>query len=202
MARRPTKLKKERPILTPEQVAYLSDDTDAGFEGAARYTLGCYRMGHRGLPWNAFPGELWEANRDFFLPEFIKENPGKRPLPWWQWDAPSESRRRLGGIGTPKFEVLAYAAHFFKGIPESWVDQWDVDYYNGRKKDTHGNLIPTKYKDGDFGGQAIDPNDPPVYEPEAEYLRRHGLLTPEEVKVLASMPEAWEPEKVEFDGDF
>ena len=33
-----------------------------------------------------------------------------------------------------------------------------------------------EYKEGDFLYEALDPNDPPVYESEATYLKRHGLL--------------------------
>jgi hypothetical protein len=43
---------------------------------------------------------------------------------------------------------------------------------------------------------AIDPNDPPVFESEATYLDRHGLLSAEEKKHLAKHPELLEPEVV------
>ena len=40
---------------------------------------------------------------------------------------------------------------------------------------------------------------PPVYESEAAYLDRQGLLTPAEKKYLKEHPESLEPEKVEFE---
>lgn len=49
------------------------------------------------------------------------------------------------------------------------------------------------------GWDSIDAGDPPCFSSEAAYLDRHELLTPAEKKVLAKMPEAWEPEKVCFD---
>ncbi|HAR38567.1 MAG TPA: hypothetical protein DCS09_08385, partial [Porphyromonadaceae bacterium] len=49
-------------------------------------------------------------------------------------------------------------------------------------------------KEGDFAGLAIDPADPPKYESQAAYLRRHGLLTREERAHLGKHPELLEPE--------
>ena len=72
-------------------------------------------------------------------------------------------------------------------------------YYNGRSKDIHGNPIGTNYKEGDFEGVAIDPNDPPRYESEAAYLKRLNLLTPAELKYLDKHLELMEPEIVEFE---
>jgi hypothetical protein len=34
------------------------------------------------------PRELWRDYGEDFLPAFIQEHPGQRPLPWWQFDAP------------------------------------------------------------------------------------------------------------------
>jgi hypothetical protein len=46
---------------------------------------------------------------------------------------------------------------------------------------------------------AIDPADPPTFESQATYLRRHGLLTPEERARLTAG--AFKPETVEPDHD-
>jgi hypothetical protein len=152
----------------------------------------------------------WEACREELLGSWLKAHPGTRPWAWWELDAPRwtrtfdayldgtlpEPRRRLGGIGTPSFEVLAIVPCFAFGLPVTFVDAWSVAYYNGRAKDIHGNPIGTEYQEGHFKGVAIDPADPPRFESEAAYLERHGLLTPAEVRWLAEHPEALEPEVV------
>ena len=124
--------------------------------------------------------QAWEEHRPALLTEWIRQYPGTRPWAWWKFDSPKEpvpgwdherwdsaQRRRLGGTGTPSHEVLNVWGGFEKGIPNSWIDQWEADYYNGRMKDIHGKPIPTKYKEGDFKGMAIDPEDPPRFESEA-----------------------------------
>jgi len=169
--------------------------------------------------WEIFQDELdeeavrkaWKNNREALMSEWIAENPCTRPWAWWNFDAPRWSRpfpgcfwdqklpdprRRLGGTGTPAHECLAIVPSFAFGIPKSWVSSFQEEYYNGRARDIHGKLIPTSYEDGHFPGRAIDPEDPPVFESEAAYLQRHGLLTPAEVKYLTKHPEALEPETV------
>ena len=140
----------------------------------------------------------WLSCREEVMPEWIKKNPCTRCYMWWKRDAP-EPRRRLGGIGTPAHEVLAYAPLFSFGIPVSWVDQWAVDYYNGRALDIHGNPIGTEYKEGGFRAESIDPKNPPCFSSEAAYLQRHDLLTTAERKYLDSHPELMELEKIEFE---
>jgi hypothetical protein len=119
---------------------------------------------------------LWREHRAELLPEFIAEHPGQRPWAWWRFDAPERSRKRLGGLGTPSHEVLAYAPTFAFGLPVYWVTAWDVDYYNGRAHDVHGQRIGTSHHEGDFKGLAIDPRDPPRYESEAAFLARYRLI--------------------------
>lgn len=158
---------------------------------------------------------IWQEVRGEILREWVQMYPCTRPWAWWEIDAPRwtrkfgayfdgtlpEPRQRLGGIGTPDFEVLRYVPYFTEGIPSGWVHEQEVEYYNGRARDVNGNLIPTKYKEGDFKGVAIDPRDPPKYESVASYLECRGLLTPAEVKYLAAHPELREPELVIFDDD-
>ncbi|MBN2062161.1 MAG: hypothetical protein JW882_17290 [Deltaproteobacteria bacterium] len=156
--------------------------------------------------------ERWQYYEENLLPGWIKQRPCTRPYYWWEyaaprWDDPLEGwaihgtlpepRRRLGGVGNPAYEHLAYLPNFEYGLPTTWVTESEVQYYNGRAKDIHGNIIPTPYKEGNFKGKAIDPDDPPVYESEAAYLQRHGLLTATEKKWLAGYPEALEAVKIE-----
>lgn len=168
--------------------------------------------------------EVWGASKKRFqeslkyfekvlLPAWIKKNPCSRPWAWWTYFAPRwqrkfdayfdgklpEPRQRLGGVGDPDFEFLGYVPHFEYGLPVGWITNFDVEYYNGVRKNIHGTIIPAKYKPGDFKGQAIDPENPPTYESEAAYLGRLGLLSKAEEKYLKQHPELLEPETVTFE---
>lgn len=169
------------PFLRAAEIAYLSDDPKALAAGNHwdRYLYGCLRAGSRnGHPEGLPPDELWESYRDDFLPDFIRANPCKRPLPWWHWEAP-EQRARLGGQGRPHHEVLAYVESFKYGIPDSWVTRAELWAFSSLKE-----------------SDAIDPDDPPTFESEAVYLERHGLLTEGEKRWLKQHPEALQPEVI------
>jgi len=133
----------------------------------------------------------WRKIRQQVVKDWVRETSGCRPWGWWLFDAP-EPRRRLGGTGTPAHEVLNQKPSYWFGLPDDWVTQFDVEFYNGRAKDIHGNIIPTPFKDGDFSGQAIDPEDPPIFESQAAYLKRHNLFLPGEEEL--QRPESFEPE--------
>lgn len=145
--------------------------------------------------------DLWSHYREIVLAEWCRSKPGARPSYWWVFDAPRlpedqhgdyagsylakwliAPRLRLGGKGTPKHEVLCYAPSFGYGIPERWVDDWEIEYYNGRAVDVYDAPIGQNYSEGDFVAQHFDPNDPPRYESQAAYLKRHGLLMPGEAR--------------------
>jgi hypothetical protein len=138
-------------------------------------------------------GEKWAEYGAEVLAEWMREHPGTRPFAWWRFQAP-EPRRRVGGIGTPAHEVLAYAPDFRFGIPADWAQPWAVAYYNGRARDIHGRPIGTEFHEGHFRGQAIDPDDPPRFESEAAYLDRLGLLGADEH--LALTADVFEPERI------
>ena len=186
MPRKRRNPKTRRAEIPAEMIEYLSD----------RET---------GDPWIFFTTDAdllaaWNEVRDEILTEWIAGSPGSRPSFWWRFGAPRqplgtfegcyfdgklpEPRRRLGGIGTPSHECLAYTPHYNFGIPAYWVNQWESDYYNGRARHVDGHLIGEDYEEGDFEGVAIDSEDPPRYESEASYLERHGLFRPGEKKRL------------------
>jgi hypothetical protein len=154
--------------------------------------------------------EAWEALRDEIIDAWAQEHPGTRPSHWWRYDAPRmpvgtwpgcywdgqlpEPRRRLGGVGMPAHEALAYVPAFPFGVPDRWVDAWMVDYYNGRAVDVHGNPIGREFRGSHFSGVAIDPDDPPTFESQAAYLERHGMFLPGEPTRLTDND--FEPESV------
>jgi hypothetical protein len=152
--------------------------------------------------------QRWQLYQAKHLSDFIKNNPCQRPWAWWEYSAPRwhdpypgtyfhgtlpEPRQRLGGVGTPDYEFLNYVPSFRFGLPTGFLSPWLVDYYNGRAKDVNGKLIPSKHKPGDFTGQAISLEDPPVYESECAYLERHGLLTQSERRYLQQHQKLMEP---------
>jgi hypothetical protein len=192
--------KKLEDISDEEEAWLRADDRSAGFI--------------KFLPEEQL-AHLWDQNSDRLIEEHVAESPGTRPHRWWQYDAPRsavgtypdcyydgklpEPRRRLGGVGTPCHECLAHVPHFAYGVPTTWVSQQDVEYYTGKARDVHGNLINPKPR-GTFEGVAIDPNDPPTYESQAAYLERHGLFLPGERRRLSKRdfePETISPPDVE-----
>jgi hypothetical protein len=170
---------KRRAEVTDEHEAWLnSDDRAAGF---VQY-----------VPDDELAA-LWAAHADRIVAEHVIIHPGTRPHRWWQYSAPRlplgsfpglyfdgklpEPRRRLGGIGTPVSDVLLACVPIFGyGLPWIWVEQWQVMYYSGLAVDIHGAPIGDRYPNDSFKGVAIDPNDPPTFEPQAAYLKRHGLF--------------------------
>lgn len=114
-------------------------------------------------------GELqtaWDASRDAVLAEWVQTTPGTRPAHWWLFDAP-EQRQRIGGKGTPCHEALAHAPAFSLGIPADWVsDHWITD--RGVK------------------AERFDPTDPPAYESQAAFLKRHKLFLSGEERRLSA----------------
>ncbi len=112
---------------------------------------------------------LWQEHGTAITAEWVARQPGTRPWGWWRFEAP-EPRRRLGGTGTPKHEVLAFVPVYRCGIPMYWLDS------------------------------SIDPGDPPRYESQAAYLARLGLLAPGERRRLGAAafePEAILPPAAE-----
>jgi hypothetical protein len=191
------RLDKRRAETRPELYQALIDDRP--LEGVAAFLVTEDEI-----------REAWERHGEFILAAWVKKHPGTRPSYWWEFDAPRqpvgrfpgwyydgklpEPRHRLGGVGTAKHEVLAHVPHYSFGIPTSWINQWEVELYNGRVRGRDGKPL---FKKGDFKGVAPDPSDPPCFESEASYLRRLGLLLPGEAVRLA--PEDFEPVELEID---
>jgi hypothetical protein len=90
--------------------------------------------------------------------------------------------------------VVAYAKELDVGVPAHWVSAWQAAYYRGDARDVHGQPIGVEYRGSGFRGVAIDPHDPPRFESEAAYLKRHKLLSAEERSRLSA--EAFEPESL------
>ena len=167
--------KKRR--LSPSALAYLTDDQSVDED--RDFTLWSFRHGLEGFGGDPKPDELWREHGGDFLPEFILKNPGKRPLPWWQWDAP----RHDTGTGA-YFEPLPIPRQRIGGKGET---TWEK----------HPAVVPSYDRGLPTGWNSIDENDPPCFESEASYLDRHGLLTVVEIRHIEKHPELLKPIKIE-----
>ena len=194
MAVRAKKLKAKQQLTDDHEAWLRGDDKAAGF---VKY---------------APDGELaalWASQSEWIVADHVANYPGTRPTRWYQYSAPRvplgtypgawfdgklpEPRQRLGGIGTPAFEVLAYKPRYSFGLPVDWVTPFQVKYYSGTavniRGEPIGSLVPTNFK-----GVAIDANDPPIFESQAAYLKRKGLLLAGEERRLRKAD--WEAETV------
>jgi hypothetical protein len=113
---------------------------------------------------------VWERFREEILTEHIAELPGTRPRGWWAFDAP-ERRRRLGGVGEPRF--TAWSDMTWNGLFELW------------------------FTGPGWEGTPCDPYDMPTFESQATFLDRHGLLSAAERR--RSRPEDFEPEVIRLE---
>jgi hypothetical protein len=183
MPRKPRRNHQTKYRLNATEIAYLSDDQAVSDEH--NFTLWCYRHGLESFDGDLKPDQLWKKYRDDFLAAFIEKYPCRRPLAWWQWDGPRKDtgsgwfyeplpipRERVGGKGQAAWDAgLDIVPDFTYGLPDTYMWQ---DY---------------------------DENDPPIFESQASYLLKHGLLSPAEKRHLRKHRELMEPERVSIDDE-
>lgn len=129
--------------------------------------------------WN--PEPLWKIFGEKLTASWIEDHPGTRPFCWWEYDAPA-NRMRTGGQGSPEFEVLSAEEEFIYGVPSRWVSDLSI------------------YCWPDLAKHKVDPSDPPQFESQASYLKRHNLLT--EIERLAATTDyEHEKLKINFEGE-
>jgi hypothetical protein len=114
--------------------------------------------------------ELWGRARGEVLAGWVKDHPGTRPGAWWKCEAPRQLLGTFGGcfydgkLQQPRKQISG------AGCDASAISAYMPSYESG---------LPTSWA-------GFEEGDPPVFESQAAYLRRHGLLTPHEVRVLAA----------------
>ena len=129
--------------------------------------------------------QLWSEHGQMIVQEWIIDRPGTRPTCWWKFQAPGP-RVRCSGIGTPSHERLANVLRVHLGVPMDWMN---------------GGILAVYVQLGsDLGVRAIDPHNPPVFESQATYLDRHGLLLPGERRRLLAAD--FTPERISDILDF
>jgi hypothetical protein len=156
---------KRRAELSTDQVDWLE-----GGSGGAWAVL-------------ATPDDLLTLWRQYGAPEiveeYIEEHPGRRPRRWWAYDSPRAPigtypgrgyddgtlpmpRVRIGGVGTECSARLAHKPWLEFGIETNWIDAQLIATYEQLGRPLN---VP-----------AVDPSNPPIFEAEATFLERHGLL--------------------------
>jgi hypothetical protein len=121
---------------------------------------------------------VWNQVREELLSEWAAEHPGTRPRMWWALEAP---RAKLG-----TFRGCWYDDHLQEprllvggtGRPAHEVLALMPSYEFG---------IPTSWMN-------LREDNPPVFESQAAYLKRHGLLPPAEARRLSAVD--FEPEQI------
>lgn len=125
----------------------------------------------------------WREHGDDITAEWASSMPGTRPPAWWQYSAPRQPlgtypgwwidgklpdpRRRVSGRGSLCSDHLAHSPAFYCGLPLHWLSDSDIRLFKLNRK-----------------AERFDPTDPPCFESEAAYLRRHDLLLPGESRHL------------------
>jgi hypothetical protein len=155
----------------------LPDPAEAG--GWEVFVLEC--PGSGGNAWGPTLEGLWAAHGEAITADWAAEHPGTRPACWWRWTAP----RAAAGTRWGRYEVR------------------DATQFPDPRKRLGGigtpapeglNTIPRFELGLPVDWAAADPSDPPTFESQASYLKRHGLfLAGEERRV----PKAdFVPEKI------
>jgi hypothetical protein len=114
--------------------------------------------------------ELWNRARGEVLGVWLKDHPGTRPAVWWRFDAPRQLLGTHGGafydgkLQQPRKQISG------AGCDASLISAYMPSYKCG---------LPTSWA-------GFDAADPPTFESQASYLRRHNLLVAHELRVLTA----------------
>ncbi len=126
---------KQRPQVPVEYWRLLNDEPLA--EGDSPF---------RSISFANVAQVLWKAHHEEILARWSVKHRGTRPSCWWRFDAPTDARHRVGGVGVPGEDPLCDERRF----PMFW--------------------------------KSVDAKNPPLFESEAAYLKRLGLLFPGEAR--------------------
>jgi hypothetical protein len=172
------RVRNPRHETHPVVIAYLRDEdpNPADYGEGAVHAL-----------WRAewMPGRMrgiYDVVRADLIEAWARDNPGTRPSAWWKWTA-TEPRQRIGGTGSLLSDFMSYAPSYHCGMATRWACEA---------------LIRKGWPTVSLGGKAagwcaiqeladaipFDQNDPPLFESQATYLQRLGILLPGERKRL------------------
>ena len=119
--------------------------------------------------------KLYETLKKEFLKDWITKHPCSRPWAWYEFDAPRWDDPDIncfwhGKLSEPRIHISG-------------------------GKQIHAGHVPVHYKSVSQFWQ-YDEDDPPIFESEAAFLKRLGILTGAEEKYLESHPELLEPDSI------
>lgn len=153
--------------------------------------------------------EPWKV--DFLLTGCVKRPDGGNSCKPYLWEAATEccfadERALIPAWEAARGELLPRFIQDNPGRrPFAW---WEFDCTTGPRRGAGGTGFSADVKYGPslaFGvpdpgnwWQGVAPGDPPLFESQAAYLQRHGLLNEAEKRWLAQHPGALEPEKIEY----
>jgi hypothetical protein len=110
--------------------------------------------------WNDTTKQLWEQHGATVIAEFVKENPGTRPPLFWEHDA-------------PRLPMGTFPGWFVDGklpMPRERIGGTGTAAYEVTS------VMPSFWYGIPDCWIAIEKGDEPVFESQASYLKRHGLL--------------------------
>jgi hypothetical protein len=126
-------------------------------------------------------GKIWDEHGASVLAEWIEARPGSRPRTWWRFDAPRMAAGMFPGcfydgqLPSPRLFLGGAGCPDFEAL----------------------NIVPHLELGRPDSWLGFDADDPPMFESQAQYLDRHGLLCPRERRQLGS--DAFEPETIQYE---
>lgn len=119
--------------------------------------------------------KLWQAGGELVVMDWIARYPGSRPSWWWYFSAPRMSQDEIARRGWGGVTQTEHLCDLRQRIGGTGIPDYEAPDLRILPRLRCG--IPVRH----FG---VDPADPPQYESQASYLRRHGLLTADEAARL------------------
>ena len=178
--------------LPPDHEFAVDDDRRAkllaiflAFDAPVRpspFLLGDVSPGHEATAYR-----FWIEIEDALMARWIEAHPGTRPCAWWWWRAPEPLRQRLGGAG--EASSCGFIPYSPRRAPGVSVRSPVMKTVTRELPDYQASWcgLPLSFAEA-------DPLDPPTFESEAAYLKRHRLLPAAEARRLG--PDAFEAVEV------
>jgi len=111
---------------------------------------------------------VWEETRKKILADWSRKHPGTRPWAWWRFDAPRDLELMKDTAWAGKFPVA----------------REQISGFGLTTRERYPAILPRFIFGVPLDWHEINEKKPPMFEGQAVYLKRHGLLTKSEGKKL------------------